>query len=93
MNAASFLMVSGENPQAGKGVRIGFTVTKKLGNAVVRNRIRRRLREASREVFPRFAVPGRDYILIARKAAYDRNYQAILDDMKRALLRLARDTK
>ncbi len=88
-----FLLVSRPNEAAGEGVRIGLTVTKKIGGAVVRNRIRRRLRAASREIFPQFGVPGMDYVLIARKAAYDRNYEALLDDMKRALLSLARDTK
>ncbi len=86
-------MAARPNSAAGKGVRIGLTVTKKIGGAVARNRIRRRLRAASREIFPQFARPGTDYVLIARKAAYDRNYQLLLDDMKRALLSLAPDIK
>lgn len=49
--------------------RFGFTVTKQLGNAVVRNRIRRRLREAVRLEAPRSARPEFDYVLIARSAA------------------------
>lgn len=81
------------SPAAGAGARVGLTVTKKLGKAVVRNRIRRRLRAAVREIFPRYAAPGSDYVLIARQAAYDRNFAALLDDMKRALLRLSRDPK
>ena len=88
-----FLMAARKNAAAGEGARIGITVTKKVGSAVVRNRIRRRLRAAARETFPQFASAGTDYVLIARKAAYDRNYAALLDDMKRALLSLARDTK
>ncbi|GJL95689.1 MAG: hypothetical protein DHS20C05_20940 [Hyphococcus sp.] len=93
-----FLMLSGPSPAAVSGntpqleakpeARLGLTVTKKIGGAVIRNRIRRRLRAAAREVFPQYAKAGRDYVLIARKAAYDRNYQALLDDLKRALLRL-----
>lgn len=86
-------MVSGPTPGGGEGTRVGLTVTKKLGGAVFRNRVRRRLRAASREIFPYYAAAGADYVLIARKAAYDRNYVALLDDMKRALLRLSRDTK
>ena len=89
----AFLMVAGGSAEAGTGVRVGLTVTKKLGGAVVRNRIRRRLRAAVREIFPRYARPGADYVLIAREAAYDRNYGALLDDIKRALLRLSRDPK
>lgn len=89
----AFLLAGSENSAAGKQARVGLTVTKKLGGAVVRNRIRRRLRAAVREVFPYSARPGMDYVLIARGAAETRPYDAILDDMKRALLRLARDPK
>ncbi len=91
-HAPSFLMLARANPQNGSTVRLGLTVTKKLGGAVVRNRIRRRLRAAAREVFPHAAHAGLDYVLVARQAAYDRNYDALLDDMKRALLRLGRNT-
>ncbi len=88
-----FLLLGRDNPEAANAARVGLTVTKKLGGAVVRNRIRRRLRAAVREIFPQFAAPGADYVLIARPAAYDRNFGALLDDMKRALLRLRRDPK
>lgn len=87
-HAPSFLMLSRANPENGDASRLGLTVTKKLGGAVIRNRIRRRLRAAAREIFPQNAAPGTDYVLVARKAAYDRNYEGLLDDMKRALLRL-----
>ena len=89
--SASFLMLARKNPENGPAARLGLTVTKKLGGAVIRNRIRRRLRAAAREIFPAHAAPGTDYVLIARKAAYDRNFEALLDDMKRALLRLPRN--
>ncbi len=92
-NSPSFLMLSRSNPENGETVRLGLTVTKKMGGAVVRNRIRRRLRAAARETFPNYAAPGTDYVLVARKAAYDRNYAALLDDMKRALLSQRRDTR
>lgn len=51
----------------GAGVRIGFTVTKKVGNAVERNRVRRRLKEAVRLSPALAAEPGRDYVLVARR--------------------------
>lgn len=73
--------------------RIGLTVTKKLGGAVRRNRIRRRLRAAVREVFPQFAEAGCDYVLIARGPAGDRSWGDLLDDVKRALLRLSQNSK
>lgn len=86
-------MVARKNPENGDMARIGLTVTKKMGGAVIRNRIRRRLRAAAREVFPADATPGCDYVLIARKAAETRNFAALLDDMKRALLSLSRNLK
>lgn len=92
-NAPGFLMLARKNPENEGNVRLGLTVTRKMGGAVVRNRIRRRLRAAAREVFPRHACSGADYVLVARRAAYDRNYALLLDDMKRALLRLAPDIK
>jgi len=73
--------------------RIGFTVTKKLGSAVARNRIRRRLREASRLIFADNAMPGFDYVAIARPAALSNDFSVLLDDMKRALLRLTTHPK
>lgn len=91
-NSPGFLLLARRNPANDGAARIGLTVTKKLGNAVVRNRIRRRLRAAAREVFPAHALPDTDYVFIARKPAIDRNYAALLDDMKRALLRLTRNT-
>ncbi len=61
--------------------RIGFTTTKKLGNAVRRNRIRRKLKEAARLVLPYKAEPGYDYIIIGRHAAFERHTNLLQDDM------------
>lgn len=66
-------------------MRVGYTVTKKLGGAVTRNRIKRRLRAAAREVVPGHAAPGHDYVLIARPSAADRPWEALLDDLRAAL--------
>lgn len=71
-------------------IRIGFTVTRKVGKAVMRNRIRRRLRAAARAVVLQNGQAGCDYALIARAAAHDRAYGDLLDDLRRALLSLAR---
>ena len=72
-------------------VRVGFTATRRLGGAVVRNRAKRRLREAARAMFPGLARPGCDYVLIARGGATSRAYPRLLDDVKSALIRLAAD--
>ncbi len=67
-------------------MRVGFTVTKKIGNAVCRNRIKRRFREAARQVLPELGRPGTDYVLIARPGAADRPFDALLDDLRGALI-------
>jgi ribonuclease P protein component len=66
-------------------VRLGFTVTRKVGNAVVRNRVRRRLREAARLVLAGRAAAGADLVLIGRAATRDREFRALQDDFRRAL--------
>jgi ribonuclease P protein component len=68
--------------------RVGFTVTKKTGNAVERNRIRRRLRAAADRVMNEKARAGFDYVLIARREAISAPFPALLDHLGRALARL-----
>lgn len=75
--------------QAGAHIGLGFTATKRLGNAVVRNRAKRRLREAARLLAPLHAEPGHDYVLVARNGAPNRPWLRLLDDVKTALLSLA----
>jgi ribonuclease P protein component len=70
-------------------VRLGFTATRKVGNAVVRNRAKRRLREAARALAPELARPGSAYVFIARMGTADRPWDRLLDDVKSALTRLA----
>jgi ribonuclease P protein component len=68
-------------------VRLGFTVTKKVGNAVVRNRARRRLKEAARLLLRQQPVTGVDLVLIGRDATGARPFLALQDDLRRALRR------
>ena len=69
-------------------VRVGFTVTKKVGNAVVRNRVKRRLRAAAEEVFPRLGRAGTDYVVIGRLGTLTRPFPALLQDLEQAIERL-----
>jgi ribonuclease P protein component len=66
-------------------VRLGFTVTKKVGNAVVRNRTRRRLKEAARLVLEARPVTGVDLVLIGRDSTRERDFMVLQDDIRRAL--------
>ncbi len=70
------------------GPRFGFTVTRKLGSAVVRNRIRRRLKAAVAEVAATGARPGHDYVLIARDAALDRPFADLKKELEAAFHRV-----
>lgn len=66
-------------------VRVGFTVSKKVGNAVVRNRAKRRLRAAADSLLPVLAQTGLDYVLIGRQETPDRPFPLLCDDLKTAL--------
>lgn len=65
--------------------RFGFTVTKKIGNAVIRNRIRRRLREAVRAAGPLHAAAGTDYVFIARRPALVQPFERLVADVASGL--------
>ena len=65
--------------------RVGFTVTKRIGNAPQRNRVRRRLREAARMAMPGRAQDGHDYVLIGRHSTLERDFGALKDDLVLAL--------
>ncbi len=70
--------------------RVGFTATKKLGNAVMRNRVKRRLRELARLQLDVLAKPGHDYVLIGRAPTSERAFPDLEKDLTSALKRLHR---
>ena len=69
-------------------VRVGFTVSKKVGNAVVRNRVRRRLREVVRLSAAAALQEGHDYVLIGRRPALEWPFERLMQDYERALHRV-----
>ena len=69
-------------------VRVGFTVSRKVGNAVIRNRVRRRLREIARQVIPGQARPDLDYVLVGRQGALERDFAVMRQELVEALKRL-----
>ena len=88
-NSAAFVVQSRYRADDGP-VRVGFTVTKKNGTATERNRIRRRLRELVNRLEIISLRPHSDYVLVGRRAALNRDFATMLDDLRSALRRLDR---
>ncbi len=68
-----------------QAVRIGYTASRKIGGAVVRNRAKRRLRAAAAQVLAPCALPGTDYVLVARKGTATRPFDSLTADLAQAL--------
>ncbi len=66
-------------------MRVGFTVTKKIGGAVVRNRMKRRLRALARELLPAGGIPGADHVLIGREGGIERDFALLRQELAMAL--------
>ena len=82
---ASAFLVQARNRHDAAEPRVGLTVTKQTGSAVERNRIRRRLREAARNVMSAAGKPGFDYVLVARREALGAPFAVLVKDLERAL--------
>jgi ribonuclease P protein component len=85
---ASGFVLQALNRRKDGPVRVGFTVSKKVGNAVERNRVRRRLREVVRLAPPQAMRRGYDYVLIGRRRALDLPFDRLAEDFNRALGRV-----
>ena len=92
INSAAFVVQSLRRDDDGP-VRVGFTVTRKNGTATERNRIRRRLRELVKRLDVISMRPHSDYVLVGRRAALNRDFATMLDDLRSALHRLDRQPK
>ncbi len=69
-------------------MRMGVTVTKKIGNAVARNRMKRRFRALMRQILPEYGIAGADHILIGRAQGIERDFAKLQDDLTHALERI-----
>ena len=77
-------------PNDGQGRRYGITVTKKIGNAVVRNRMKRRFRELLWAALPGGGLPDHDHVLIGREGGVERDFSRLSEELAKALGRAAR---
>jgi len=84
---AGFVLLT--RPNGGEGIRFGITVTKKIGNAVVRNRMKRRFRELLRAALPTQGLADHDHVLIGRAGGVERDFHTMADELAQALARAA----
>jgi ribonuclease P protein component len=83
-----FVLLVHPRGDADQAMRIGFTVTKKIGGAVVRNRMKRRFRALARELLPDHGFAGCDHILIGRAGGVERDFGQLRSELQRALAKL-----
>ena len=77
------------HPNGGETMRFGITVTKKIGNAVVRNRMKRRFRALLREMLPEAGLAAHDHVLIGRDGGVERDFAKLREELAMALSRAA----
>ncbi len=82
---AGFVLLT--RPNQGQGKRYGITVTKKIGNAVVRNRMKRRFRELLRAALPAQGLADHDHVLIGRAGGIERDFHVMAEELSAALAR------
>lgn len=85
-----FVLIVRDREDADATMRIGITVSKKVGNAVIRNRMKRRFRVLAREVLPEAGLAGADHVLIGRNGGIERDYADLKAELARALAKVRR---
>ena len=86
----AFVLQAAPSPTGAGSVRVGFTASRKVGKAVDRNRARRRLKELARMYLNKWGADGFDYVLIARGAAVERPFSALVKDLRWAVAKIDR---
>jgi len=85
-----FVLLVRERNDADPAIRVGITVSKKVGNAVIRNRMKRRFRALVREMLPTAGITGADHVLIGRNSGIERDYDALKAEFAKALAKVKR---
>jgi ribonuclease P protein component len=85
-----FILLVRNREDSDPSMRVGFTVTKKIGGAVVRNRMKRRFRALAREIVPAKGLAGADHIMIGRAKGIERDFALLRSELSGALDRLHR---
>jgi ribonuclease P protein component len=85
-----FILLVRDREDSDPAMRVGFTVTKKIGGAVVRNRMKRRFRALAREIVPAKGVPGADHVMIGRAKGIERDFGQLRSELEGALDKLRR---
>lgn len=85
-----FVLLVRDRADGTPAMRLGITVTKKIGNAVVRNRMKRRFRALARDILPGAGRPGADHILIGRAGGVERDFGRLAEELRSALAKVAR---
>jgi ribonuclease P protein component len=80
-----FILLVRDRKDSDPAMRVGFTVTKKIGGAVVRNRMKRRFRALARELMPANGLPGADHVMIGRGNGIERDFALLRADLTSAL--------
>src|SRR5947208_3477558 len=90
VSTPGFILLVRDRKDADPAMRVGFTVTKKIGGAVVRNRMKRRFRELAREIVPAKGFSGADHVMIGRAKGIEREFGLLRSDLAGALDSLRR---
>jgi ribonuclease P protein component len=85
-----FILLVRDRKDSDPSMRVGFTVTRKIGGAVVRNRMKRRFRALAREIVPSKGLPGADHVMIGRAKGIERDFALLRADLVSALEKLGR---
>jgi ribonuclease P protein component len=85
-----FVLLVRKREDGDPAIRLGITVTKKIGNAVIRNRMKRRFRALGRELLATQGIAGADHVLIGRAGGIERDFAALREEFGTALRKLAK---